>query len=285
MKRKIMLLVLVFAMALSMVACGTTDGPDSTGDTGNADTSSGSGTEEINYYGYDEPTTVKIGISYAAAPDFTFYGGETVDDNAWLDLYAVNNIVTDVLYEVDPSQEATKLSAAIMSGNYPDVFSTNSSEYRNNVESGAVADITEVYEKYATDELKAYMAADGGMALESLRIDGKLYGLPRINNDPYAAAHVMWIRKDWLDNLGLEIPTTMEELQEVARAFTFNDPDGNGQNDTYGLALDGINVINDSLGNTDPIFNAFGAYLGKNGLTYVENENGEIVWGDRMGRC
>ena len=292
MKKKLLSVLLAAAMTISLAACGQSsfDEKGSPSSEGISDTSDSStqqtedqadadSPEEINYYGFDEPTTVKIGISYAAAPDFTFYGGETVDNNAWLDLYKANNIITDVLYEVDPSQEQTKLSTAIMSGDYPDVFSSNASEYRNYVESEAVADITEAYEKYASEELKAYMENDGGMALESLRIDGKLYGLPRVNNDPYASAHVMWIRKDWLDNLGLEIPTTMEELQEVARAFTFSDPHGNGQNDTYGLALDGINIINDSLGNADPIFNAFGAYLGKNGLTYVEDENGEIVWG------
>ncbi len=298
MKKQYLAVTLAAAMTLSLAACGgsgssesttaaglsaaaTTAAADSTGITAGGDetTAAAAESEEINYYGFDEPTTVKIGISYAAAPDFTFYGGETVDDNAWLDLYKANNIITDVLYEVDPSQEATKLSTAIMSGDYPDVFSSNASEYRNYVESEVVADITEAYEKYATDELKAYMEFDGGMALNSLMVDGKLYGLPRINNDPYASAHVMWIRKDWLDNLGLEIPTTMEELKEVARAFTQDDPDGNGQNDTYGLALDGINIINDSVGNTDPIFNAYGAYLGKNGLTYVEGSDGSIVWG------
>ena len=41
------------------------------------------------------------------------------------------------------------------------------------------------------------------------------------------------IRQDWLDNLGMEMPTTEEELLEYAKACTFNDPDGNGQDDTY----------------------------------------------------
>lgn len=234
--------------------------------------------EDANLYGYDEPVTVKIGVSYAAASDFTFYGDETVEDNAWMDLYKANNIIPEILYEVDPSQEATKLSTAIMSGDYPDVFKGTGAEYENYVESGVVADITEAYEKYASEELKAYMASDAGMALESLYIDGKLYGLPEVA-DPYSGAHVMWIRQDWLDNLGLEIPKTMEEFVKVAHAFTYDDPDKNGENDTYGLALDGINILNDSLGNTEPIFRAFGSYLGKDGLTYIKGEDGEIVWG------
>ena len=50
---------------------------------------------------------------------------------------------------------------------------------------------------------------------------------------------MLWIRQDWLDNLKLEVPTTIDELEEVMRAFTEDDPDGNGQDDTYGLGGDG----------------------------------------------
>ena len=43
------------------------------------------------------------------------------------------------------------------------------------------------------------------------------------------------VRTDWLANLGLEVPTTPEELLEVARQFTFDDPDGNGKDDKLAL--------------------------------------------------
>lgn len=304
MKKKLVAMLLTSVMVMSMAACGQEDGQNSQNTRGdsqssgqesegaasdrgsdeaeasdNEDNGVGDDSGELNLYGFDEPVTVKVGISYAAASDFTFYGGETVENNTWVDLYKANNIIPEILYEVDPSQADTKLSTAIMSGDYPDVFSTNGSEYMNMAESGAVADITDVFEQYASEELKAYMTNDGGMALESLYIDGRLYGLPRLNSDPYSSANMMWIRQDWLDNLNLEIPTTMEELKEVAHAFTYNDPDGDGQDNTYGLALDGINVINTSIGNMDPVFNAYGAYFGSNGLTYLEGENGEVVWG------
>jgi len=293
MKKKVVAILLAVVMVASLAACGKGEDSSVSTEQENADVSVTEGAseeageetaegeavaEEVNLYGFEEPVTIKIGISYAAASDFTFYGGETVEDNAWMDLYKANNIIPDIMYEADPSQAETKLSTAIMSGDYPDVFTSTAAEYKNYVESGVVADITEAYEKYDSDELKAYMNFDGGMALEGLYVDGKLYGLPKVS-DPYAEVHIMWIRKDWLDNLGLEVPTTMEELKEVAYAFTYNDPDGNGKNDTYGLALDGINVINNSVGNTEPIFEAFGAYLGTDGLTYVEDENGKITWG------
>lgn len=292
MKKKLVSLLLATAMLASLAACGQ-EAPAAAPEQGSTNASTtesaateatqaegtqAEGTEELNLYGFDEPVTVKIGVSYSAASDFTFYGGETVQDNTWMNLYKANNIIPEIMWEVDPSQEATKLSTAIMSGDYPDVFSGTGEEYANYVESGAVADITEVYEKYASEELKAYMNFDGGMALDSLYVDGKLYGLPKVT-DPQSSAHVMWIRQDWLDNLGLDIPETMEDLKNVAYAFTYDDPDGNGKNDTYGLAVDGIDVLTDSVGNMEPIFRAYGAYLGKNGLTYIEDENGNITWG------
>jgi len=72
-------------------------------------------------------------------------------------------------------------------------------------------------------------AIDAGKA-----VDGKTYGIP------YSAqANALYIRSDWLQNLGLEAPTNWDEMLEVATAFTKNDPDGDGQADTYGLAVPG----------------------------------------------
>ena len=45
------------------------------------------------------------------------------------------------------------------------------------------------------------------------------------------------VRKDWLANVGLELPKTTEDLYEVAKAFTEDDPDGNGADDTYGIII------------------------------------------------
>ena len=287
MRKKLTAILLAAAMTASLTACGSSGtGGESTqasaSSEGASAESTAEGTQEasgeVNLYGFDEPVTIKVGISYAAASDFTFLGGETVEDNAWMDLYNENNIFLDILYNVDPSQEATKLSTAIMSGDYPDIIRTDAAEYKNYVESGVIADITDVYEQYASEELKEYMNFDGGMSVEALQVDGRIYGLPQIS-DPYSGCNLMFIRQDWLDNLGLEVPETMDELKEVAHAFTYDDPDGNGQNDTYGLALDGVNVLGNSVGDTDPIFNAFGCYLGDDGMTYVEGENGEVTWG------
>lgn len=233
-------------------------------------------TGENEKYGYDSPVEIKVGLSYAV--DLTWAGDESPENNAWMDLYRKHNIFPEILYSVNESQADSRLALAIMSGDYPDIFGGGVLEYKNWADKGVTADITEVYEKYATDELKKYLESDGGTGLEMLKIDGKLYGLPRIDS-PYEQIPVMFIRQDWLDRLGLEIPSTMEELKAVAHAFTYDDPDGNGMDDTYGIGVDGVNVVNNTVGDCSPIFAAFGAYLGSDTLAFVEGDDGNPLWG------
>ncbi len=89
--------------------------------------------------------------------------------------------------------------------------------------------------------------------------NGKSYGL----SDPGAIIknEGLLIRKDWLDNLGLAVPTTSEELFTVMRAFTFNDPDRNGKHDTWGYgSFEEIGSYEGWPGRRlQPIFGAFGA--------------------------
>ncbi|RAU93561.1 extracellular solute-binding protein [Paenibacillus sp. YN15] len=65
-----------------------------------------------------------------------------------------------------------------------------------------------------------------------MTIDGKIYGL--YNERPESRQGVI-IRKDWLNALGLTEPKTLDELYRVLKAFTEQDPDGNGKADTVGL--------------------------------------------------
>lgn len=62
--------------------------------------------------------------------------------------------------------------------------------------------------------------------------DGKDYAVP-----VSAQAFALFIRKDWREKLGLPVPTTWEEVHALAKAFTAQDPDGNGKADTYGFLM------------------------------------------------
>lgn len=67
---------------------------------------------------------------------------------------------------------------------------------------------------------------------KSLLIDGKLYSLLRSRS--LVGDGMIW-RQDWMDNLGIKTPTTMDEVYEMVKAFTFGDPDKNGKDDTVGM--------------------------------------------------
>lgn len=69
--------------------------------------------------------------------------------------------------------------------------------------------------------------------LANTAVDGKIYAL--YQGRPAARSGIIY-RKDWADHLGLSAPETIEDVYEMARAFTEDDPDGNGKDDTIGLS-------------------------------------------------
>lgn len=225
--------------------------------------------------GYDEPLTVHTSLYYnqANVDDSDYYTklyGETLTDNRWNDLYKqFFNI--DLQYDWTSLQGdySQQLRLGMTAGELPDIF-TVISEYdlRALQEADLIWDLTDVYNEYATDHLKAKYAEDGDAALARGTIDGRLYGLPDCYNivDPTS---FLWIRDDWMEKLGLEYPTNLEELKGIMDAFMTQDPDGNGVDDTWGLGM-----TKSMLFYTKGIANAFGA----DPQMWVE-EDGQVIYG------
>lgn len=72
---------------------------------------------------------------------------------------------------------------------------------------------------------------------ETVGLDGEHYAVP-FSRQTMAT----FVRTDWLDALGLAVPTTWDELADVAQAFATEDPDGDGKDDTYGMAVPGAST-------------------------------------------
>lgn len=88
-----------------------------------------------------------------------------------------------------------------------------------------------------------------------------------VNTGYSGSAFVRSVRQDWLDKLGMQAPKTVDDLYEMAKAFTEKDPDGNGKNDTVGLTAAGTWNLQD-------IFQAFDARLSNTGdCGYVWDPN------------
>lgn len=157
------------------------------------------------------------------------------------------------------SEYENQLNVRMAAGNYPDMLSTiNRQTLLELAEKGLLLDLTP-YE----DQLKEVVDFVGEYNYSLGTIDGQQYAVPRIPDVPF---NTWYVRKDWLDALNLEVPTTVEELVEVARAFTENDPDGNGKNDTYGMTGQGLATFMQ-------IFTAFGS--GTLGNFYIKD--GEVM--------
>lgn len=131
---------------------------------------------------------------------------------------------------VPSSGYGEKVTAAMGSGEYPMamLIQDKSSSVIQNARVGTFWDLTEKYKEYPN------LSQMNPTVINNISIDGKLYGVYRSRT---LGRNGISIRKDWLDKLGLEMPTTIDELYNVLKAFKEQDPDGNGQNDTFGIIM------------------------------------------------
>ncbi len=129
-----------------------------------------------------------------------------------------------------------KLCLLINADDPPDLFNfipndyTYSSSYYNFVNNQMVLPLSDLISEEDTPNLVKLFNCD---LYKDLKVNGKYYFVP---NPTYATNHVMYVRKDWLNNLGLSAPTTLDEYTAMLQALTENDPDKNGKKDTYGLS-------------------------------------------------
>jgi multiple sugar transport system substrate-binding protein len=121
----------------------------------------------------------------------------------------------------------TKLSAAATSHHLPDVVVDDAAQLGNFETQGIIQEIDK--SKIAgADQLNAH-AWDAAKDLKG-----------RYQAIPYSVqANVLLIRKDWLAKVGMKPPKTWDDVMKVAKAFTTQDPDGDGKADTYGLTVPG----------------------------------------------
>ena len=104
-------------------------------------------------------------------------------------------------------------------------------DYTKWVDAGLLVDVSPYMKKY-TNMVDYYNSVDPGVMFYASGDNG-IYRIPGDVAEP--ACETLWIRKDWLDKLNLEVPTTVDELHDVLYAFRNNDPNGNGQKDEVPL--------------------------------------------------
>ncbi|MFD0959209.1 extracellular solute-binding protein [Paenibacillus chungangensis] len=223
---------------------------------------------------YTETLKVEQVIGYGPPEDPKTPSGLTPSDNEYLnDLKNELNIEVSYKWAVPSEQYEQKFSLAVASGDLPDVMHIGYRDFEKFKKQGVLADLSEAYEKYASPELRQFMESDDGYAMKTVSEDGKLYGIPGFE-ESFLSTKILWLRSDWLKNVNMEAPNTIDDLEKIAEAFVNNDPDKNGEQDTYGLAV-----------SKDAIFSSFGAaglFYGYNSYPggWIKDSEGKLVAGE-----
>ena len=260
--KKILSIVLVLLMVFSIAGCTTGGG-------------GGSGTGK--YERYEETVTYNTVLRSGSAGTEYPAGYSQTDNPYWDYMKSELNIHANVMWTAENYD--SQLTSAITANQLPDVFLVyDYDQYIQLYQADMLADLTDVYEEYASDEMKEAYASYGDNVFVDVKEDGSLMALP------YTAGNysqgLLWVRKDWLDILGLEVPRTIEEIAAVAKAFVEQDPGGNGPGNTYGLLANREHVFNNyraSYG-LETLASAMGAYPKQ----WMADENGKVYYGSLM---
>ena len=205
--------------------------------------------------------------------------GDTYEDNGYTRyLKKQLNIQNKDVFEAgenDNYQET--VSMTIASRELPDVMVVNDMDMLQLlVDNDLVEDLTQVYEYCTSSRIKDIYNSYGSEILDNVTFDGKLVALPETNIDD--GPSLCWLRKDWMDKLGLDAPKTVEDVENIVHEFVQKDPGGNGKGETVGLVCD--DELTGGCGysyeyQNDIIFASFGAFPKQ----WIYNKDGEVVYG------
>ena len=208
---------------------------------------------------------------------------DTYTDNAYTRyIKSVINVQNVDVFEANDSQYDTNVSMAISMGNLPDIMVVSSQdEVEQLAEAGLIEDLTESYNNCISDKVKDMYESYGDSLKDMVTYDGKIMALPETNITD--GPNLVWLRKDWMDKLGLSEPRTIDDVVNIVKHFISDDPGNNGidaagKPNTVGLAVD--TDVTGECGYSsefllDIIFACFGAYPKQ----WIMNDDGEIVYG------
>ncbi|WP_169086592.1 extracellular solute-binding protein [Paenibacillus sp. PL91] len=158
----------------------------------------------------------------------------------------------------DNYKEKSQVWAA--AGQLPDIIthsitSDTPAVYNEWVNQGLIHALPDDMSSYPN--LKKVFEIDG---VEGIRRDGKLYAIPRMTfptDDMWAVWAVdgaVFVRKDWMEKLGVSDPENFDQFKEMLKAFVSQDPDGNKKDDTTGIVMNTFGYFKNVFAATFPEF-------------------------------
>ena len=182
-----------------------------------------------------EPKSLKLTVASSAfVEDFT-----TNEFTAWLEEWTGVHIEWEVVPAADATERSAALNVRLASGEYGDAimnFGPTPTVVQLYGEQGVFQPLNDLIDQHGVFTRRAFEEYPLAKQLATAN-DGNIYALPQVNDCYHCSmSQKLWINKQWLENLGLEMPTTTEEYAEVLRAFKTGDPNGNGKNDEFPLS-------------------------------------------------
>lgn len=215
---------------------------------------------------YDETVSITVmGVDEkdnATIFDSSKHDRASANENAWIDAYKnyLNIDVKRIVPEDDTALNAN-LNTMMASGDLPDMMIVSKDMFYTLAENGVLKDVSEVFDSYDGELWQGIKNSYTDDVWESGMYEGEMLGIPYTSNF-YNSTSVMWIRQDWLDKAGMQVPTTLDELEAVAQAFVDNKLGGDK---TIGI---GLTPAGDWGGDFSSIMAAYGVPL----TTWVEKD-------------
>lgn len=202
--------------------------------------------------------------------------GQTYEDNAYTRyLKKTLNVQNKNIFMESEERYDEALNILVKDRNLPDIFLVLDRETLEElVENDLIEDLTEVYKSCASDKIQEMYESYGKELLASGTFDGKLFALPETAIDD--GSQLLWLRRDWMEQLGVKEPKTLDEALSVIRAFQENRMGAEEGEDPVGLVCDPglVGTVSTSY-SVDSVFEMFGAYPQQ----WIKNADGEIVYG------
>lgn len=229
------------------------------------------------YGKYPEQLTYTLG-KLSGANNSNLSDGETYENNAYTRLLNERlNVQNQDVFEAMDEQYTDSVTMVIAQNDLPDVMIVEDlDELQYLVDNDMIADLTDSYNNCMSDTIKNIYGSYGRDILDVVTFGGKIMAIPETNISD--GPNLIWLRKDWMDALGLSAPRTLSDVEEIIRQFKEKDPGHNGAGNTVGLVCDtslcgGCGYSSEYT--LDIIFAAYGAFPKQ----WIYDEDGNVVYG------
>ena len=229
------------------------------------------------YGKYPEQLTYTLG-KLSGANNSNLPDGETYENNAYTRLFNERlNVQNQDVFEAMDEQYTDSVTMVIAQNDLPDVMIVEDlDELQYLVDNDMIADLTDSYNNCMSDTIKNIYGSYGRDILDVVTFGGKIMAIPETNISD--GPNLIWLRKDWMDALGLSAPRTLSDVEEIIRQFKEKDPGHNGAGNTVGLVCDtslcgGCGYSSEYT--LDIIFAAYGAFPKQ----WIYDEDGNVVYG------